>query len=57
MKTNENDIPKSIECSKNSIKWKVYSDIGLPQEIRKISNNQQNFTPKGTRSPKSVEKK
>ena len=25
-------------CSKNSSKRKVYSDIGLPQKIRKISN-------------------
>ena len=27
----------------------IHSNIGLPQEIRKISNKQPNITPKGTR--------
>ena len=33
-------------------KWfqsKVYSNRGLPQEARKVSNKQPNFTPKGAR--------
>ena len=35
--------------SKSSSKREVYSNTILPQEIRKISNKQSNFTPKGTR--------
>ena len=35
-------------CSKNSSKREVHSDTGLPQEIRKISNKQSKFIPKGT---------
>jgi len=30
--------------SKNSLKREVYSNIGLPQEARKISNKQPSFT-------------
>ena len=30
-------------CSKSSSKGEVYSDAGLSQEIRKISNKQPNF--------------
>ena len=33
-------------CSKNSSKREVYSNTILPQETRKISNRQPNFTPK-----------
>ena len=33
-------------CSKNSFKREVYSNTILPQEIRKTSNRQPNFTPK-----------
>ena len=33
-------------CSKNSPKREVYSNTILPQETRKISNRQPNFTPK-----------
>ena len=36
-------------CSKSSSKRKVYSNTSLPQEKRKISNEQSNLTPKGTR--------
>ena len=36
-------------CSKSSFKSEVYSYTSLPQETRKISKNQSNFTPKGTR--------
>ena len=35
-------------CSKSSPKRKVYSNTILPQEIRKMSNRQPNFTPKIT---------
>ena len=35
-------------CRKNSSKRKVYSNTILPQEIRKTSNRQLNFTPKTT---------
>ena len=33
-------------CSKGSYKREVYSNTILPQEIRKTSNRQSNFTPK-----------
>ena len=36
-----------MEWSKSSSKKEVYSYTSLPQEIRKISNKQTNFTPKG----------
>ena len=42
--TKHND-PKPMGCSKSSSK----RDINLPQETRKISNKQSNFTPKATR--------
>ena len=35
-------------CSKSSPKKEVYSNTILPQEIRKTSNRQPNFTPKTT---------
>ena len=35
-------------CSKSSSKREVYSNIILPQETRKTSNRQPNFTPKTT---------
>ena len=36
-------------CRKGSSKREVYSYTSLPQETRKISNKQPNFTPKGSR--------
>jgi len=33
-------------CSKSSSKRGVYSKLGLPQEIKEISNKLFNFTPK-----------
>ena len=36
-------------CSKNSSKKEVYSNTGLPQETRKISNKQLKLPPKGIR--------
>ena len=50
-------------CSKSSSKREVYSNTILPQETRKISNRQPNFTPKTTgkrrtkKAPKLVEGK
>ena len=35
-------------CSKNSSKREVYDNTILPQETRKTSNRQPNFTPKTT---------
>ena len=35
-------------CSKSSSKRKVYSNTILPQETRKTSNREPNFTPKTT---------
>ena len=36
-------ISKSIGCSKNRSKGKLYGNEGLPQETRKISNKQPNL--------------
>lgn len=33
--------------SKSGTKREIYSNLGLPQETRKISNKQCNITPKG----------
>ena len=35
-------------CSKRSSKREVYNNTILPQETRKTSNRQSNFTPKAT---------
>ena len=46
---NENTTTQNLwECSKSSPKREVYSNTILPQEIRKTSNRQSNFTPKTT---------
>ena len=49
-------------CSKSSPKREVYSNTILPQETRKTSNRQPNFTPKttgkrGTKNPKISRRK
>ena len=50
-------------CSKSSSEREVYSNTILPQETRKKSNRQPNFTPKTTenrrtlKTPKLVEGK
>ena len=36
------------DAAKNSFKREIYSNTILPQEIRKTSNKQSNFTPKAT---------
>ena len=40
--------PKSMGFSKSNSKREVYSNTILPQETRKASNRQPNFTPKAT---------
>ena len=40
-------------CSKSSSKREVYSNTILPQETRKTSNRQPNFTPKTTGNRKT----
>ena len=40
---------KTCKCSKSSSKKPVYSNACLPQETRKVSNKQQNITPKAIR--------
>ena len=42
--------------SKNSSKSEVYSNIILPQEARKTSNRQPNFTSKTTGERKTITK-
>ena len=39
---------KPMGCSKSRSKREVYSNTTLPQETRKTSNGQRNFTPKIT---------
>ena len=43
---NENMTTKPMGCNKSSSKMEVYSDTILPQETRKTSNRQPNFTSK-----------
>ena len=40
-------------CNKNSFNKEFYSNTSLPQETRKISNKQPNFTTKATRERKT----
>ena len=40
------DKTKPMECSKSSSKKEVYRNTSLPQETRKSSNKQANFTSK-----------
>ena len=44
-------------CSKSSSKREVYSNTILPQETRKISNRQPNFTPKTEEEQQQQKKK
>ena len=41
-------------CSKSSSKREIYSNTSLPQETRKISNEQPNFIPKATKERRSI---
>ena len=44
----KHDSSEPLECSKGGPQRQVYSNIGLSQETRKVSNMQPNITPKGT---------
>ena len=44
----KHDNSKPMGCSKSSSKREVYSNTILPQEIRKTTNRQFNFTLKAT---------
>ena len=46
--TMKHNNSKLTGCSKNSSKREVYNKTILPQETRKTSNKQPNFTPKTT---------
>ena len=51
LETNDSEnmtTQKPMGCSKSSSKREVYSNTILPQETRKTSNIQPNFTPKTT---------
>ena len=53
--------PKTYGISKSTSKREIYSNTILPQETRKISNNQPNLTPKAiregrTKNPQSRQK-
>ena len=41
--------PKPLGCSKNSSEREIYSNTGLPQKARKISNKQYNLIPNRAR--------
>lgn len=45
----ETHFPKSMEYSKSSSGREVHSDIGQPQETRKLQKKQSNFILEGTR--------
>ena len=49
--------PYVLNCSKSSSKREVYSNTILPQETRKTSNTQPNFTPKTTGKRRRTTKK
>ena len=44
----KHDNSKPMGCSKSSLKRDVNSNTVIPQETRKTSNRQPNFTPKTT---------
>ena len=46
-----------MRCHKSSSKREVYSNTILPQEARKTSNRQPNFTPKTTGKRRTTTKK
>ena len=48
--------PKSVELRESNPKREIHSTAGLPQEKRKISNQQFNFTVKGTTKRKTKPK-
>ena len=48
---------KSMGCSESSFKRKLNSNKSQPQERRKISNEQPNFIPKGSRKARTKKSK
>ena len=48
---------KTNGCRKSSSKREVYNNTILPQETRKTSNGQSNFTPKTTKKRTTTTKK
>ena len=52
MKTQQ---PKPVGHCKCSVKGKVHSNTGIPQETRKKSNKSPNSTPKATRKGRNGE--
>ena len=63
LEINESENMTTMGCNRSSSKKKVYSNTILPQETRKTSNRQPNFTPKTTlekeepKTPKLIEGK
>ena len=49
--------PKFMECSKSSSEGQVDSNLGLPQEISKVSNKQFGLTPKRTKKEEQTKHK
>ena len=52
----EIQFPKRVECSKSNSKRDVYSNTVLPQETRKVSNKQSDFTAKELRKRRTKPK-
>ena len=53
METNDNvnmTCPKPLELNKGNPTREVYSNTGLLQQVRKVSNLQPNLTPIGARN-------
>jgi len=59
LETNESkkyDDPEPMQCSKSSSKRKIYSNTILPQDTRKIPNNQSNLIPRQRQQEKQEQK-
>ena len=48
---------KPLRYSKDGPKREVYSNIGLPQDAREVSNTQPNFTPKELEKEQQIKPK
>ena len=53
----KHDNSKPMGCSKSKSKREVYGNTILPQETRKTSNRQLNFTPKTTGEKRTTTRK
>ena len=49
----KHDNPKPMGCNKSSSKGEVYNNTILPQETRKITNEQPKLTPKAIREKRT----